>query len=125
MLHTEVIEASTTEVLRLQATSETFDDLAIFYGRWANDGGVRMTDDELRGALTALALLWRRSGAWGLGTKFLEMLGETGALLTKVNRNRVLTASEEKQILEMLEAISQDDPDEGDEEGGASDAAAV
>lgn len=111
MLHTDVVESATREVLRTQAVNPEFANLVTFYTGWANDGGVRMDDAELRGALTALAMLWRRASAWGLGSKFLEMLGESGAILTKINRDRELTASEEAAILKVLEAIAEPEPE--------------
>jgi len=111
MLHTDVVESATREVLRTQAVNPEFANLVTFYTGWANDGGVRMDDAELRGALTALAMLWRRAPAWGLGSKFLEMLGESGAILTKINRDRELTASEEAAILQVLEAIAEPEPE--------------
>jgi len=112
LLHTEVVESAVREVLRSQAGSPEFSQMADYYRGWANDGGVRVTDDELRGALTALALLWRRASAWGLGTKFLEMLGECGAFLTTINRSRELTADEEADILRYLEAMADDNEKE-------------
>lgn len=112
LLHTEVVESAVREVLRSQAGSPEFSQMADYYRGWANDGGVRVTDDELRGALTALALLWIRASAWGLGTKFLEMLGESGAFLTTINRSRELTADEEADILRYLEAMADDNEKE-------------
>lgn len=117
MLHTDVVESATREVLRTQALDHSFSDLTAYYARWANDGGVRMDDAELRGALTALAILWRRASAWGLGSKFLEMLGESGAILTKINRDRELTADYEAAILQVLEAIAEPEPEPAPETG--------
>lgn len=103
--------------LATHGSSEVFHRMSQTVKEWAAEGGVRMTDDELRGALTALAMLWRRASACGLGSKFLEMLGESGAILTKINRDRELTADYEAAILQVLEAIAEPEPEPAPETG--------
>jgi hypothetical protein len=112
MLHTAVIEAQVEDTLRLieaQKQGESFDVLVGQTRTWADDGGVRMTDDELRGALTALQLMVRRAGLWGLPANFLQFAGEIAATLTVINRTRQLNADEEAAILRTLEALANGD----------------
>lgn len=116
MIHVGVIESQVRDTLVTHGDTEVFHRTVLTVKAWAGEGGVRMTDDELRGALTALGLLWSRAAVWGLGAGFLSMLGEAGAILTRVNRDRELTADEEADILRALEAMVDDSGEEAGNE---------
>mgnify|MGYP007090085590 CR=1 FL=1 len=111
MRHTRLIEAHSEETLRSVQQRSDYDALVTRTREWARDGGVTMTDDELRGALTALQWIYLRSGPqhYDMPVSICHLIGEAGATFLGMNRTRELTESERAQM-EALFASLEDGP---------------
>lgn len=106
MKHTAVIEAHSEEVLgRIRERAE-FDQLITWARKWAGDGGVEMSDEHLRGAFTALAYVVERSPLYGMPVMLYHLVGEAGAVMLGLNRQRDLTPAEEAEMIRLLESVA-------------------
>lgn len=107
MQHTRLIESHAEDTLRNIRQRSEYDALITATSEWAEAGGVTMTDDELRGALTALQWVYLRSGPnhYDMPVSIMHLIGEAGATFLGMNRTRELTLAERAEMEALFASI--------------------
>lgn len=115
MQHTRVIEEHAEATLQDVHQMSTFDALVTRSRDWMATGGVGMTDEELRGALTALGMVYLRSSTWDMPVSIFQMIGEIGATVLGINRSREMSEAERMQMEALFASLEgrPNIPDEG------------